>query len=153
MKGHMPKRGKMHTNSHAPGRRARRAGSGVDVTLARHGGLSYIEIPAIDAAHSARFYQNVAGWFPRDVESGEAKFSDPAGNLIGRWITGRRAARGGGILPFVYVEDLQAAVAQVAPHGGETVKPPYREGTLLVAIVRDPAGNVLGLWQDAGIGS
>jgi len=33
-------------------------------------------------------------------------------------------------------------------HGGEVVKAPYPEGNLWVATVRDPAGNMIGLWQE-----
>ena len=32
--------------------------------------------------------------------------------------------------------------------GCEIVKAPYAEGALRVATVRDPAGNVIGIWQD-----
>jgi len=35
----------------------------------------------------------------------------------------------------------------VTAHEGRVVKPAYPEGTLRVALVADPAGNVLGIWQ------
>ena len=35
---------------------------GVDSLLARHGGLSYLEIPAVDVRQSAAFYEAVIGW-------------------------------------------------------------------------------------------
>jgi predicted enzyme related to lactoylglutathione lyase len=38
------------------------SGTGVDASLARHGGLSYLEIPAIDPRQSAAFYEKVVGW-------------------------------------------------------------------------------------------
>jgi len=34
------------------------------------------------------------------------------------------------------------------PHGGRVVTPPYPEGTLRVALFADPAGTVLGVWQE-----
>ena len=49
--------------------------------------------------------------------------------------------------PLADVSQLQS-VAFVMK-GGEIVKAPYPEGNLLVATVRDPAGNVIGLWQEA----
>lgn len=68
--------------------------TGVEARLARHGGLSYLHIPAVDVHQSATFYE------------------------------------------------------QVEAQGGEIVKAPYPEGNLWVATFRDPAGNVLGLWQE-----
>jgi len=50
-------------------------------------------------------------------------------------------------LPFIYVEDIEAAIARVSSSGGEIVKAPYAEGDVRVARIRDPAGNLLGLWQ------
>ena len=83
----------------------------------------------------------------RDPESNEPKFSDPAGNLIGRWITGRAISRTPGLLPFFYVNNLKEVITRVTPNGGEIVKPPYPDHDLLIAVIRDPAGNTLGLWQ------
>ena len=126
-----------------------RDGHGVAPTLARHGGLSYLEIPAIDVRKSAAFYAKVVGWNVRELETGEPKFSDATGHLIGRWIAGSAAAREPGLLPYIYVDTVGDAVEAAAASGGEIVKAPYREGNLLVATVRDPAGNLIGLWQEA----
>jgi predicted enzyme related to lactoylglutathione lyase len=32
--------------------------------------------------------------------------------------------------------------------GGQVITPPYPEGILRVALFADPAGNVLGIWQE-----
>jgi predicted enzyme related to lactoylglutathione lyase len=37
--------------------------------------------------------------------------------------------------------------AAVAARGGEVVAAPYPEGDLCLATFRDPAGNVVGVWQ------
>jgi predicted enzyme related to lactoylglutathione lyase len=50
-------------------------------------------------------------------------------------------------LPYIYVDHINDAVEQARACGGEIVKATYPEGDLLVATVRDPAGNVIGLWQ------
>jgi predicted enzyme related to lactoylglutathione lyase len=121
----------------------------VDKILMRHGGLSYLEIPAKNPAVSAKFYQAVLGWVARDPQSNEPKFSDPGGYLIGRWITGRDVATRAGMLPFFYVEKLHEVMTAVIPYGGEVVKPVQPEGDLFIAVVKDPAGNTLGLWQAA----
>jgi uncharacterized protein len=122
--------------------------SGVDAILARNGGLSYLEIPAIDVHRSAAFYLNVLGWKQRGEEADEGKFSDQTGHLIGRWVTDRAVSRRPGLLPFIYVDHIDEVVKRVAPHGGEIVKAPYREGNLWVSTIRDPAGNLIGVWQE-----
>ena len=38
---------------------------------------------------------------------------------------------------------------RVVTNGGEVVTAPYPEGDLRVATFRDPAGNVIGVWQQA----
>jgi uncharacterized protein len=122
---------------------------GVDASLARNGGLSYLEIPAVDARRSAAFYGKVLGWNLSDEDSDHPKFSDLTGDLIGRWVTGRAISREPGLLPYIYVDRITDVVARVVPHGGEIVQAPYREGNLWVSTIRDPAGNIIGLWQEA----
>jgi uncharacterized protein len=131
-------------------RGARQARQGVDAVLARPGGLSYLEIPAHDARQSAAFYEKVLGWSLSEDDNQHLKFSDPSGHLIGRWVIGRAISREPGLLPFIYVNRIRAVVKKAVLAGGEMIKAPYAEGTLLVAVVRDPAGNVLGLWQNTG---
>jgi len=53
-----------------------------------------------------------------------------------------------GLRAYIYVADVDATLAAVTTHGGQVVTPPYPEGTLRVALVADPAGNVLGIWQE-----
>jgi uncharacterized protein len=126
-----------------------KSGTGVDASLARHGGLSYLEIPALDARKSAAFYQNVVGWMVDVQDSEHPKFGDATGHLIGRWVTGRVLSHEPGLLPYFYVNAIDDVLGRVTAHGGEIVKPKYAEGNLWVATVRDPAGNVIGLWQEA----
>jgi predicted enzyme related to lactoylglutathione lyase len=66
------------------------SGTGVDERLARHGGLSYLEIPAVDARQSAAFYANVLGWNLRGHDTDDPRFDDATGHLIGRWQQGPR---------------------------------------------------------------
>lgn len=117
--------------------------------LARHGGLSYLEIPADDPARSASFYREVAGWTLDPRGPGDVRFSDAGGQMIGRWVTGRAPVREPGVMLYFYVDDIAAAVARAGATGGAVVEPPRAEGDTLVARVRDPAGNLIGLWQFA----
>src|SRR5271166_4649539 len=86
-------------------------GAGVAPLLARHGGLSYLEIPALDAGRSAAFYEKVLGWRVDGHETDEPKFHDASGHLIGRWVTGRVISRDPGLLPYIYVDHIDDVVA------------------------------------------
>jgi hypothetical protein len=121
--------------------------SGVDNRIARVGGLTYLEVPATDLRRSAAFYEAVLGWRVEWRAEDDARFEDATAHLIGRFVTGRPAARDGGFLPHVFVEDVDEAVSRALAHGGEVVTPPRAEGDLRLAKVRDPAGNALGLWH------
>jgi uncharacterized protein len=121
--------------------------TGVSAGLARHGGLSYLEIPTLDARQSAAFYKEVLGWKIRQGDTDDPRFEDATCHLIGRWVIDHVVCREPGLLAYFYVESIDHAVGRVAARGGEVVKAPYPEGDLRVATVRDPAGNVIGLWQ------
>jgi predicted enzyme related to lactoylglutathione lyase len=69
--------------------------------------------------------------------------------MIGAWVTGLAPSSEAGVLPFIYVHGLDAAIERALANGAVLVKPPYPEGDLWVATVRDPAGNVIGIWQKA----
>ena len=117
---------------------------GVEGSVARPGGVSYLAIPARDVARSAAFYQAVFGWELRG-DPGAPSFSDGTGHVIGHWRTDLEPAGEAGVRPYVYVEDLGAALDRAAAQGAEVVQP-YAEGTLRIAVIRDPAGNAIGIW-------
>jgi uncharacterized protein len=119
----------------------------VDSGLARRGHLSYLEIPAIDVQRSACFYESVFGWHVERRHDGRISFDDRSGSLIGKWVKDRLISREPGLLPYIYVDHIDEIVIRVVSGGGEVVTPPYPEGDLWVATFRDPAGNVLGIWQ------
>jgi predicted enzyme related to lactoylglutathione lyase len=117
---------------------------GVEGSVARPGGVSYLAIPARDVARSAAFYQAVFGWELRG-DPDAPSFSDGTGHVIGHWRTDLEPAGEAGVRPYVYVEDLGAALERAAAQGAEGVEP-YAEGTLRIAVIRDPAGNAIGIW-------
>ena len=67
------------------------ANSGVEATVARPGGVSYLRIPAHDLAQSAEFYRAVFGWQLRGRPDAPS-FSDGTGHVIGHWRTDLPAA-------------------------------------------------------------
>jgi predicted enzyme related to lactoylglutathione lyase len=122
--------------------------AGLAPTVARPGGISYLRIPAVDPGRSARFYAAVFGWA---VDTGRAdpSFADGSGHVIGHFVADVPVAGDAGVRPYVYVESVDEAVAAIEAQGGQIVERPYPEGNLRVATFRDPAGNVVGLWQTA----
>ena len=110
--------------------------------------LSYLEIPSLDVRRSAAFYENVVGWNVQGQDTDHPKFSDATGHLIGRWLTGREISREPGLLPYIYVDHIDEVVGLVESNRGRSGQAPYPEGNLLVATVRDPSGNFIGLWEE-----
>jgi uncharacterized protein len=122
------------------------ADSGVEDAVARPGGVSYLRIPALDIAQSAEFYRVVFGWRLRGSPDAPS-FSDGTGHVIGHWRTDLPVAGQAGVLPYIYVTSLDDTLRTAAEHGAELATGPYPEGNLWIATVRDPAGNVIGIWQ------
>lgn len=115
--------------------------------LDRPGGVSYLHIPAADPPRAAAFYAEVFGWEIRDPQSASPAFRDGSGHVIGHFVSDQEVAGDAGVRPYVYVQDVSSAVQRVRAAGGEIVREPFAEGDLTVALLRDPAGNVLGIWQ------
>lgn len=129
---------------------------GVEAVPPRYasGKICYLEIPALDVEASSAFYEAVFGWSIRRRGDGEIAFDDTVGEVSGTWVTGRPPSSEPGITVHVMVDDIYAAVARVLERGGELVTPVTplgeREG---YATFRDPAGNVLGIYQEATLAS
>jgi len=115
-------------------------------TLA-NGKICYVEIPATDVAGSIRFYEAVFGWSIRRRGNGQAAFDDGAGQVSGTWVTGRPPSREAGLLFYVMVDSVAAAIDAVIANGGELVQPIGADAPEITARFRDPAGNIIGLYQ------
>ena len=122
-------------------------GDGAPRHMFGHGRLSYVQVPALDVRASARFYESVFDWKSRGDGENHLSFTDATGDMIGAWVTGRAISREPGVLPYIYVHGIDGIVERIKANGGEIVKSPYAEGDLWVATFRDPAGNVIGIWQ------
>jgi predicted enzyme related to lactoylglutathione lyase len=112
----------------------------------RRAGISYLRIPAPDPHASAAFYEAVFGWTV-NANRPDPSFEDGSGHVIGHFSTEHVVAGEAGIRPYVCVDSVDAVLEEVTAHGGAVVTQPYPEGNLRVATFRDPAGNVVGVWQ------
>jgi uncharacterized protein len=120
--------------------------SEVENRVARVGGVSYLRIPAKEPQQSAAFYETVLGWSV-DREREEPSFEDGTGHVIGHFLRDLPVAGEAGVRPYIFVEDVEKTLEQAVAHGGQIVEAPYPEGDLTVATFLDPAGNVVGVWQ------
>jgi predicted enzyme related to lactoylglutathione lyase len=110
--------------------------------------LTYVEIPATDAARAARFYETVLGWTVEVREDGAPRIAHEALQLIGRFTT-LYAAHEPGIVSYFYVDNVRTAVGRVVELGGSVVAGPELDGDVLLARLRDSEGNLIGIWQFA----
>jgi len=113
-----------------------------------NGKICYLEIPTTDIARSVRFYQSVFGWNIRQRGDGAAAFDDGVGEVSGAWVTGRPSSPSPGLLLYVMVDSVAAAVDAVLTGGGQIVQEVGVDAPEITARFADPDGNVLGLYQE-----
>jgi uncharacterized protein len=112
-----------------------------------NGKICYIEMPATDVARSADFYQRVFGWNIRTRGNGSTAFDDTVGQVSGTWSLGRAPASAPGLLIYVMVDSVAATLDAIVSSGGQIVQPIGADAPEITARFRDPAGNVIGLYQ------
>jgi predicted enzyme related to lactoylglutathione lyase len=115
-----------------------------------NGKICYVEIPATDIAISADFYECVFGWKIRKNNHGDASFDDGVGEVSGVWVLGRPPQTTPGLMVHVMVDDAAATVELIIENGGQIVQPIGADAPEITAKFRDPAGNVLGIYQHGG---
>ena len=113
-----------------------------------NGKICYIEIPAADIEQSRKFYTGVFGWKTRTRGDGSIAFDDGVGQVSGTWIKGRKAMTNVEILIYIMVDDIHASIKSVETHGGKIVQPFGKDLPEKTARFSDPAGNVLGLYEN-----
>jgi predicted enzyme related to lactoylglutathione lyase len=115
------------------------------------GKICYIEIPATDISQSADFYTRAFGWPTRQRGDGAIAFDDTVNQVSGTWVLGRSPATDPGLLVYIMVASAAAAVDAVVAAGGQIVQPIDPHAHVVVATFRDPAGNVLGIYQEPSL--
>jgi uncharacterized protein len=117
----------------------------------RTGKICYIEIPAIDITQSTQFYQRAFGWHVRQRNDGSTAFDDTTGEVSGTWVLGRPPSNVPGLLVFIMVASAATTIEAIIAAGGEIVQPVNPDEREVYALFRDPAGNILGIYQQAGL--
>lgn len=125
------------------------------------GGVVHFEVPADDEERARNFYSTVFGWdfqvLPPEMEYSLAMttpMNDKGVPLEPGSINGGIFRRGGDLkAPVITIDvaDIDAALEQIGRLGGATVRGRMEvPGSGWNAYFRDPEGNVMGLWQNAG---
>ena len=116
-----------------------------------HGKICYVEMPAADVARSAEFYRAVFGWTFRTRGDGATAFDDGV-EVSGAFVTDRPPASDPGFRIYIMVADAEATLRNVVAPGGDVVEPVHPNAREIVARFRDPAGNLLGIYQERTLG-
>ncbi|MDX1646736.1 MAG: VOC family protein [Longimicrobiales bacterium] len=116
------------------------------------GSVGWQDLTVDDAPALRDFYAAVVGWTPHEISMGE--YADyEMHDAGGAPVAGVCHARGvnadlpAAWLTYVRVPDLVAALDAVVERDGEVVAPVREVGDGRMAVIRDPAGAVLALYQ------
>jgi len=118
----------------------------MDATLG-NGKICYIEIPAVDIDWSASFYQEVFGWNVRTRRDGSKAFDDGVGQVSGAWRLDRQPMTDVGLLIYIMVDSVSETIDRITANGGQITQPIGLDAPEITARFADPAGNILGLYQ------
>lgn len=122
-----------------------------------NGSVVHFEVPYDDADRARAFYSTVFGWNIQPVPEFDYNFvqtgptSDEGMPSEPGFIGGGMMQRQGAIdrpVITINVEDVNAALATIAEHGGSAVGEPMAVGEMgVAAYFTDSEGNLMGLWQ------
>jgi len=115
-----------------------------------HGKICYLELPAVDIEQSAAFYKTVFGWQSRRRDDGSIAFDDGVGEVSGTWVLGRKPTIETGLLVHIMVDNAEATIQSVLAHGGKLVRSIGHDAPEITARISDPAGNIMGIFQERG---
>ena len=114
-----------------------------------HGSFCFAELHTADVEGAKRFYGDVFGWKAVDSRvEGYTLFQ-----LNGKDVAGLRRVEHSSSrwIPLLSVASADATSAKALQLGASVVTPPTETGDLAqTAVLRDPAGGTLGLWEARG---
>lgn len=93
---------------------------------------------------SKEFYEKLLGWKPSDGPAGMTFFMGEKGPFAG---LGAKQEATAGWVPYVQVEDLDAATKKATKLGATVLKDKTRGPAGDFTVVRDPGGASVALWQ------
>lgn len=123
-----------------------------------HGSVVHFEVPYDDGERARAFYADVFGWNVQPMPEFDyvGVSTGPIGDdgvptapgYIGGGMFQRQPDLKGPVIT-IEVDDMQAALAKIAEHGGIAVGEPMEVGEMGIAgYFTDSEGNLMGLWQN-----
>jgi predicted enzyme related to lactoylglutathione lyase len=105
------------------------------------GQVVYLQLPAVDIAASAAFYEAVFGW---SVDCDRGRFESPG--IIGEWTTDLQPAGDAGPVVWILAEQLSPVLQRIDANGGNVRGRPEPDGGERYLVeCEDPAGNRIGV--------
>jgi predicted enzyme related to lactoylglutathione lyase len=117
------------------------------------GKISWKELMTRDAEASARFYRGLFGWVREEVDVGGSAYTffkvgeEPVAGMA--VLSAKSEGTPEGWTNYVTVENLEDSIAKTRELGGKVCKDITALPIGRFAIVQDPHGAVIGLWQFA----
>jgi len=112
-----------------------------------NGKICHLAIPALDVEASAAFYEDHFGFTVRR-QPNRVTFDDGVDEVSGHFVPQAAPMREAGILVYIMVDDLVSMVSRLEAADVEIVAAPGVDPGELTAHIRDPAGNLLGIYQE-----
>lgn len=120
-------------------------------------GFCWVDLAASEADTALAFYGSLFGWtaLPQSANGGVFTRLRAAGRDIGSLYQLQARQLAAGVpshwTPYVRVDDVDGALARTAALGGSTMVQPFLVPELArIAVIVDPVGAPIGLWQPAG---
>ena len=114
----------------------------------RNGKICYVEMPSIDIDRSASFYKTVFGWNIRKRGDGATAFDDTVNEVSGTWVLNRKPMTEVGLLFYIMVDSVEQTIEKIEASGCKIVQPIGMDAPEITARFSDPAGNIIGLYQE-----
>jgi uncharacterized protein len=114
------------------------------------GEITHLEIPADDVERAKRFYGAVAGWEFGEMDGFPGYFLFRTGEQSGGGLGRRGESVGNVVRVYISVDRLEDGIAAAEANGGTVTAPPSEvPGQGRYAVVNDPEGNEIALWESA----
>lgn len=115
------------------------------------GEITHIEFPADDVERAKRFYEAVAGWEFSQLDAFPGFHLFRNGERTGGGLGKRGVSVGKAVRLYITVDSLEDGLAAALANGGIQVEAPIEigEGMGRYAVVLDPEGSEIGLWEAA----
>lgn len=119
-------------------------------------GVAWSELVSRDTAGSREFYTELLGWTADEVPGANGPYT--LFREDGEAVAGLMAPPGAEVpapmwFTYLAVADVDASVARVGALGGKVLRAPFDVPNVgRIAVVADPGGAAVGLYQAAGAG-